>query len=56
MDGIVNLYKNVDMTSQQAVSRIKRILNIKKAGHTGTLDPLVLPKPFIVESFHSRIH
>lgn len=34
------------MTSFQAVSRIRRILNVKKAGHCGTLDPFasgVLP-------------
>ncbi len=28
------------MTSQQAVSRVKRMLGVRKAGHTGTLDPL----------------
>ena len=33
-------------TSQDVVSKTKKILNVKKAGHTGTLDPLatgVLP-------------
>jgi tRNA pseudouridine55 synthase len=37
------------MTSTHAVSRLKRILNAKKAGHAGTLDPLatgVLPVAF----------
>ena len=28
------------MTSTQAVGAIKRIFNVKKAGHAGTLDPL----------------
>lgn len=34
------------MTSQSAVNRVKRLLGAKKAGHTGTLDPMasgVLP-------------
>ncbi len=37
--GVINLYKPVNMTSFQAVSRVKRILGVKKAGHAGTLDP-----------------
>ena len=36
---IVNLNKPRGITSQQAVSRVKRILRVKKAGHCGTLDP-----------------
>ena len=28
------------MSSQQAVSRVKKIFGVKKAGHAGTLDPL----------------
>jgi tRNA pseudouridine55 synthase len=38
--------KPIGLTSQNVVSRVKRILNEKKAGHTGTLDPMatgVLP-------------
>ena len=34
------------MTSRQAVTRISKLLNIKKVGHAGTLDPMatgVLP-------------
>ena len=44
--GAVIIYKEQNMSSQGAVSRLKRLLNEKKAGHTGTLDPLatgVLP-------------
>ena len=44
--GAVIVYKEQNMSSQGAVSRLKRILGEKKAGHTGTLDPLatgVLP-------------
>lgn len=39
IDGFIPLKKPLDMTSQQAVSRVKRIVGSKKAGHTGTLDP-----------------
>lgn len=40
------LYKEAGMTSQSAVSRVKRLFGAAKAGHTGTLDPMaegVLP-------------
>jgi tRNA pseudouridine55 synthase len=49
VDGWVVLDKPVGMTSTQAVSRLKRIYNAKKAGHAGTLDPLasgILPVAF----------
>jgi tRNA pseudouridine55 synthase len=37
--GVVNLYKPAGITSFQAVSQVKRLLNVKKCGHAGTLDP-----------------
>jgi len=40
VDGWVNLNKPVGMTSNQALSIVKRALNPQKAGHAGTLDPL----------------
>ena len=46
MQGILIINKEKGFTSQDVVSKVKRILNIKKAGHTGTLDPMatgVLP-------------
>jgi tRNA pseudouridine55 synthase len=46
MDGVINLFKEKGCTSFQAVSKLKRLFNVKKCGHTGTLDPLaegVLP-------------
>ena len=49
VDGWVALDKPIGMTSTQAVSRLKRIYNAKKAGHAGTLDPLasgILPVAF----------
>ena len=46
LDGFINLLKPAGMTSHDAVSALRRILRIKKTGHTGTLDPMaagVLP-------------
>ena len=37
--GVLNLNKPPKFTSRQAVDCVKRILNVKKAGHGGTLDP-----------------
>ena len=37
--GILNLNKPIKITSRRAVDRVKRLLNVKKAGHGGTLDP-----------------
>lgn len=37
--GVLNLNKPPKLTSRQAVDCVKRILNAKKAGHGGTLDP-----------------
>lgn len=45
-DGIIVINKEENITSQGVVSRVKRIFGVKKAGHTGTLDPMatgVLP-------------
>ncbi len=39
MDLIINLNKPHGVTSHQAVTAVKRLLDVKKAGHTGTLDP-----------------
>ena len=44
--GIIVIKKEKGITSQGVVSRVKRLFGEKKAGHTGTLDPLatgVLP-------------
>ena len=45
-DGIINIYKEKNMTSHDVVGHIRRILGVKRVGHTGTLDPMatgVLP-------------
>jgi tRNA pseudouridine55 synthase len=49
INGWVVLDKPVGITSTNAVARLKRIFNAKKAGHAGTLDPLasgILPVAF----------
>jgi len=40
MNIIVNLNKPKGITSQQAVTKVKKLLGVRKAGHTGTLDPM----------------
>jgi tRNA pseudouridine55 synthase len=45
-NGILNINKPQGMTSHDVVARVRRILGIKRVGHTGTLDPMatgVLP-------------
>jgi tRNA pseudouridine55 synthase len=40
MNGLLLIDKPKDFTSQDVVSKVKKILNVKKAGHIGTLDPM----------------
>ena len=40
MDGILVVNKPEGCTSRDVVNKVSKILNIKKIGHTGTLDPL----------------
>ena len=45
-NGVIIINKEEGLSSQGVVSRVKRILGVNKAGHTGTLDPMatgVLP-------------
>jgi tRNA pseudouridine55 synthase len=39
VDGVLLLDKPVGLSSNDALLKAKRVLNAKKAGHTGTLDP-----------------
>ena len=39
MNGIINIFKPKGISSYQVVREVRNILNIPKAGHTGTLDP-----------------
>ncbi len=46
MDGFLVLDKPAGLTSHDVVARVRRLLRLKKVGHTGTLDPFatgVLP-------------
>lgn len=40
VNGILLLDKSKDATSNFALQKVKRLLNAKKAGHTGSLDPI----------------
>ena len=40
-DGFLVINKDKGCTSYDCVKQIKKLLNIKKVGHTGTLDPEV---------------
>lgn len=40
IDGILLLDKPPHITSNSALQRVKRLFNAKKAGHTGSLDPI----------------
>lgn len=39
MDGIINVYKEKGYTSHDVVAKMRGILQMKRIGHTGTLDP-----------------
>ena len=46
MNGIINVLKPANMTSFDVVAYLRKLTNVKKIGHTGTLDPMatgVLP-------------
>ena len=46
IDGIIVINKPKGISSNQALQRVKHLFNAKKAGHTGSLDPMatgVLP-------------
>ena len=38
-DGFINFLKPPGMTSHDAVGYVRRIMNVKRVGHAGTLDP-----------------
>ena len=39
MEGIVNVLKPPGMTSSNAVADVRHLFDMKRVGHTGTLDP-----------------
>ena len=38
-EGVINIDKPAGWTSHDVVAKVRNILNVKKVGHTGTLDP-----------------
>ncbi|WP_432665007.1 tRNA pseudouridine(55) synthase TruB [Wukongibacter baidiensis] len=42
MKGILNILKPPNMTSHDIVSVVRKKINLKKVGHTGTLDPMAV--------------
>ena len=40
IDGVLLLDKPIGLTSNQALQRVKRLFDARKAGHTGSLDPM----------------
>lgn len=40
MDGVLNIHKPLGLTSHDVVDHLRRVINQKEIGHTGTLDPL----------------
>lgn len=45
-NGILNIYKPAGMTSHDVVNIVRKVMGIRRVGHTGTLDPMatgVLP-------------
>ncbi|MBR2548259.1 MAG: tRNA pseudouridine(55) synthase TruB [Eubacterium sp.] len=45
-DGIINIYKDENITSHDIALHVRRLLGVRRVGHTGTLDPMatgVLP-------------
>ncbi|MCL1987159.1 MAG: tRNA pseudouridine(55) synthase TruB [Firmicutes bacterium] len=39
MIGVINVYKEKDYSSHDVVAVVRRILGVRRVGHTGTLDP-----------------
>lgn len=42
MNGIINVLKPAGMTSHDVVGTMRKLLGIKRIGHTGTLDPMAV--------------
>ena len=41
LEGVLAVYKPAGFTSHDVVAKARRILGMKRIGHTGTLDPQV---------------
>jgi len=47
MDGIILLNKPINWSSRDACNKVSKILNVKKTGHSGTLDPFASGLMFV---------
>ena len=50
VNGLLLLNKPAGITSNQALQKVKRLLQAKKAGHTGSLDPATKVCAFLLEA------
>jgi tRNA pseudouridine55 synthase len=55
LDAVININKPPGISSFAAVSRVRRHLNIPKAGHAGTLDPLATGVLLVLAGQATRI-
>src|SRR5690606_20660022 len=55
MDGLLVIDKPEGITSHDVVARLRKILNTKKIGHTGTLDPFATGVMVIVVGRATRL-
>ncbi len=52
---VLVINKEKDMTSREVVSKVSKIFNIKKMGHTGTLDPIAKGVLVIVSGKYTKL-
>ena len=55
MDGLLVIDKPEGITSHDVVARLRKVLNTKKIGHTGTLDPFATGVMVIVVGRATRL-
>jgi tRNA pseudouridine55 synthase len=55
MDGILIIYKPAGITSHDVVNRVRRILQTRRVGHTGTLDPFATGVMVVVVGKATRL-
>lgn len=55
MDGIIVVNKEKDCTSRDVVNEVGHILNTKKIGHTGTLDPIAQGVLVLALGSHTKL-
>ncbi len=55
INGAIILYKEKGMSSFSAVSKVRKIAGVEKAGHSGTLDPMAEGLLFVCLGKHTRL-